>query len=43
MAASPASIWTVLAIGAPLTAALVGVLVTEGDAAFGNAAADAVR
>ena len=30
-----------LAIGAPLTAALVGVLLTEGDAAFGNAAADA--
>jgi Ca2+-binding RTX toxin-like protein len=30
-----------LAIGAPLTAALVGLLVTEGDAAFGNAAADA--
>src|SRR5688500_13257685 len=30
-----------LAIGAPLTAALVGVLVSEGDAAFGNAAADA--
>jgi Ca2+-binding RTX toxin-like protein len=29
-----------LAIGAPLTAALVGVLVTEGYAAFGNAAAD---
>jgi hypothetical protein len=30
-----------LAIGAPLTAALVGVLVTEGDAAFGNGVADA--
>ena len=30
-----------LAIGAPLTAALVGVLLTEGDAAFGKAAADA--
>jgi Ca2+-binding RTX toxin-like protein len=30
-----------LAIGAPLTAALVGVLVTQGDAAFGNGAAAA--